>query len=781
MKFSSKKILELLLSLTIFISLAASCTQSDNPEDGKEKETDSLEMESANGIKSSDVEVDSLETESTNGIQSSDNEADYLPDITKPIFPRSNVISKDVDTLNYDQLPSKGHKLAAVSLQGLVNRSKPCIFLPTYAGNGTAWELDYLLEKGYVENVTSYGTDLLKLIEKYKDFISGAVVYDPAKLFTVNTATNIAGIQGRMIVSPDMLDNVKALGITDILDIRDMNFNSVSEAYAWELENCLPLQSKDVLSISYYSAQCDYGRDYLIANSVHTFWITGENDPEYDPELRGMVEDMLSKQKPNIPCIGFWQSWTDTNEGRGVSEYTGVKLAGLRGKFTNVSDWSGNYSFNSGVPVDETKYKQREKAFREYDPDAKYVAFVMMEGGDSPGYMQTAFPNFQWNDPARGKVPMNIGVSMALRYLAPAILEMMYENMTENDYFFTSISGIGYCYPLEGYGSYGAAGVDEEQILSEYFEWTAQQMEDLDIKMMGLYSHPRSPWNYEQDDGILNKYVVVQPQIQAIIADMDRNEGPTVSNSDRFLENETTIHHTLTRGPSTEVGNSYQTLELDQAAADDLASQIRTFGANRQFTTAAFASFNYGPTRLAMIAKQLEDEGYIFVTLDEYDYLFRQAALTNPPSAQLEKTGTAYEADMNSTEGWEITVSTEDGAFTAEDGKYTMAINQITRPIEIDLARNPVFSITVDEMNPPQLFVRLQVPGLAAQPGYDIGYVGFEALGLNGVSTFDINEELRQQGFFDDNEKGVQNCILNIWAFAMEKAVISDIRIDYYE
>jgi len=41
---------------------------------------------------------------------------------TKPIFPRSKPVSKSVDILNYDNLPSKGYKLAAVSLQGLVNR-----------------------------------------------------------------------------------------------------------------------------------------------------------------------------------------------------------------------------------------------------------------------------------------------------------------------------------------------------------------------------------------------------------------------------------------------------------------------------------------------------------------------------------------------------------------------------------------------------------------------------------------------------------------------------------
>ena len=553
---------------------------------------------------------------------------------TRPIFPRSKPVSKQVDTLNFDSLPSKGHRLAAVSLQGLVNRDTPVIFLLSRL---TVWQLDDLRERGYVEEVAPYGSDLLKLIEKHQGVISGAVVYDPDKLFTVNTATNIAGTQGRIIISPDMVAGIQALGIDDIFDIRDMDFGSLSEAYAWELEHCLPLQSEDVLSISYYSGQTDYGRDYLIANAVHTFWVPGEKDPEYDSGIRGMVEDMLSKRKHNIPCLGFWYSVSDEGVERGIGEYYGVEMGGFYGKYTVVSDWSGNYSFNSGVPVNETKYKQRKKAFREYDPEAKYVALIMIESGDSPGYMQHALIHKQWNDPLRGKVPVSIGVTPTLRYLAPIVLEMMYDTMTENEYFFTSISGIGYCYPLRGYGKSGASDADEERINSEYFAWTARQMKDLDMTMMGLYSHTWSPWNHQNDDAILNRYVVVQPQIKTIIADMGRNDGPTVTDSSRFLENDVTIHHTMTRWSTTEnFGDPQRTPHLDQAAADDLAAQIREYGQNRQFTQAMFYSWHYGPTRLAMVQDQLAAEGYTFVTLDEFDDLFRRSSKTDIVSDQSE-------------------------------------------------------------------------------------------------------------------------------------------------
>ena len=146
------------------------------------------------------------------------------------------------------------------------------------------------------------------------------------------------------------------------------------------------------------------------------------------------------------------------------------------------------------------------------------------------------------------------------------------------------------------------------------------------------------------------------------------------------------------------------------------------------------------------------------------------------------KTDTAYKADMTSADGWKLmgkVPAGSEGSFLIEDGKYLLAQDEISRPIEIDLSKKPVFSITVDEVDSPRLFVRLQIPGLPLQPGYETGYIGFEALEYQGVNTFDVNEELEWIGYFDDNVKDIKNCTLSIWAH-LSQAKISDIRIDYY-
>lgn len=151
---------------------------------------------------------------------------------------------------------------------------------------------------------------------------------------------------------------------------------------------------------------------------------------------------------------------------------------------------------------------------------------------------------------------------------------------------------------------------------------------------------------------------------------------------------------------------------------------------------------------------------------------------TAPPP---EITGTAFVADMTSTDAWKMMNKTGGavGSFTSENNIYMLSEDEISIPVEIDLTKNPSFSITVESMDDPTLYVRLQVPGLSAQPGYNTGYIGFEALQYDGVNTFDINDELDLQGYFDSNEKGVVSCTLNIWAY-QTTVTISDIRIEYY-
>ncbi len=306
----------------------------------------------------------------------------------------------------------------------------------------------------------------------------------------------------------------------------------------------------------------------------------------------------------------------------GYPEFKGVKMAGTHGKYTLVNDWVGNYSFHSAINRKQLYYKQnkvREKQFQNYDPQKKYVALIMIESGDSPGYFQSNFNKRQWNDPYRGKVPISYGISPSLRLLMPEITSYFYETATENDFFFCSISGLGYCYPFLGYAD---STNNPDKNLKEYFSKTAHNMQLMDLDMLGIYTYPnkqKGKWT-ERDREMAKEFIVPMNGLKSIISGMHRT-GYKASEANEMIDS-VTVHHTLTFWP---LDNNYKwnNAELDSLAVDFMVKEIKTYGEGGQFIQAMFYSWMYGPRRLYYLKKRLEKEGFEFVTLNEFDYLFR--------------------------------------------------------------------------------------------------------------------------------------------------------------
>jgi len=532
-------------------------------------------------------------------------------------YPSSPKISTTVSTFD---LPARDQsvRLAAVSLQGLVNRTKPSIYLNESA---TRWSMDYYLRRKDVRRVRHYD-DIYQLIADNVAALKGVVVYDPDKPYTINLATNVAGVEERIIAAPSMIPALRKIGLNDIHDLRDHNFASAADAFAWYMKEYFPRQNHSVLACCYYSQYHDAGRDYLIEFRLPVFWLPGKQDDDYDPTLEAQIIKLFEQTPPNIPVTGFWPMGP-----RGYREYDGVMLGGYYGKFTAASSHAGNYSFHSGVKVSDSvfaKQKANSAPLRTYSPDKKYVALIMIESGDAPGYFQYLFMPWQWEDRARGKVPISWAVTPALRYLAPGILRRIYTEATVNDYLFCSISGSGYCYPLIGYGSRTA---DPETCVSDYMQMTVDHMKMLDMQMLGLYTHPRT-WN-EQDDEIVRRLVAPHPEIRSVISDMSRIDPIYNTRPNYFVNDATTIHHTATVWLIDDSIKDPRGAANDKILEDYLVKEIRDHIGDNRFVQAMFLSWHYSPSRLLQVVRTLEKEGYEFVTLRDLDNLYRVSQQKN--------------------------------------------------------------------------------------------------------------------------------------------------------
>lgn len=533
-------------------------------------------------------------------------------------LPQTPSASESVDCFSLCDASAE-ERLSVLSLQGLVNREQGKIY--TY-GDADRWILDLYMDEGYITDTVAYKNNF-DLLAKYKSSFDGAVVYDPGKPYTVILATNIAGVEDLVMVSPDMVATFKEVtGKERIVDIREMGFENQSQAFSWYRENIYPKQNHDVLVLGQgLSPAQDINRDYAVEFRLPSFWLPGPNDDDYEKEYEDLLMDFLDQSPVNIPVLGFWPGYDQNGKRIGYDELPGVRLAGYYGKFTLVSDIVGNYSYHSGVRPERPEYEQvkpRQKEYGKYDPTKKYVALIMNESGDAPCYFmyQGFFPR-QWNDPERGKVAISYGISPSLRFLMPGILSNVYRTQTENDYFFCSISGAGYCYPFMGYGSETA---DYETAMTDYFALTAQNMKIMDLDMLGLYTHPDIGWT-DDDRELAEKYILPMDGLRSVISGMHRTEY-TAGNAHE-LYGDVSVHHTVTFW-STE-NFVWDDRSLDEVAVDHLEKEIKTYGADGDFIQAMFYSWHYGPRRLNMLRERLESEGYEFVTLDEFDRLWRDS------------------------------------------------------------------------------------------------------------------------------------------------------------
>lgn len=544
-------------------------------------------------------------------------------------------VSKPVGRLLYlcpipngDTPQAKGLRLALLSLQGLVNRQKPCIFLSS--GASSDFLLKYYGQKGYFKTTKKF-TDPWKIIEHFKNIPKGLVIFDPAdeRQYTINIATDIAGVEGLLITSPDHIAKFASLGLKVKVDLRHVpEMASACSAYQWVYKNYWSRQRHDVLANIYYNYQYDFNRDYLVEFKIPAIWFPGKGDRDDTPALEDHFKMLFATTPVNIPVIGFWPGKDNSsakNVKVGLDEYAGVRLAGLYGKFTLVSDWVGNYSYHSGIPADPAAFKQkkvRQKKFRKYDPEKKYVALTMIESGDSPGYYQYGFPQFQWNDKDRGDVAYNFSIAPLLRYLMPGLVEYLYTTASKNDYFFSSISGAGYMYPFEGYG---AKTANVSETLSNYYKMTWHEMQKMDLDMLGLYTHPFADWN-TNDYRIADQLIIPGMKgLTSIIADMGRLKGTNAANANSMLSRQVSVHHCLSRWDTSGKIKLANAEAGDDEAVRWLTHEILNNSSKGNFLQMMAYSWHYGPRRIKKVAALLKSKGFVFVTLNEFEYLYRQA------------------------------------------------------------------------------------------------------------------------------------------------------------
>ncbi len=342
------------------------------------------------------------------------------------VFPRSGQ-PRHLWVLSAYEAPLE-MKLMLASLQGLVNRSLPRVYL-LYSNlefNPT-WDHE---EKWLSYMHTHYGVTWevvespWRLLEMCRDEIKGAVVYDPELPGSINVATALSGLHGALVVHPDLVAAVRSYGIPVIADVRG-RWNGNVDMYRWAFENLWPHMNHKVLA--FIQSTLPVMRDYLIANNIFCV------DLNYHiPEERALLERILAETPRNIPILGW-----------AIDELIGVATFSNYGKFHVASDHVPNLSVHSGLPAKEYRqYRIPEQVDLE---NIIYVSFGYTDG-DSLSFTNR-WARYCWDDPARGSIPLAWQLAPALLDVAPDVLDYYYSSASPNDLFVSPVSGIGYMYP----------------------------------------------------------------------------------------------------------------------------------------------------------------------------------------------------------------------------------------------------------------------------------------------------------------------------------------------
>ena len=328
-----------------------------------------------------------------------------------------------VDWVAVQQNASSAEMYLFASLKGIVNRTKPRIF--SYEGDAFA-EGPYTWLQSLGLSWTEQA-DKWSLITRYRNELSGLIVYDPAQIHTVNLATVMAKSRKALIASPLLLSRLTAApyNLPVLVDLRGQ-YTSKLQVYQTIFNTYWPNIDHRLLIGLNPDAHKAALREYATALGAAVVWL----DPKVAAEST-LLNNFLSSMPPGSNYMGWWPE-----------EQPGVQRTSEYGITTIASDWCSNLTMHSGTSRTVTLKPVPPKPALQ---NKLYVAFILSDG-DNLQYIEHLMRKL-WNNPDRGAVPMGWTLSPAMLDAMPGALNYFWQTATDNDNLISGPSGYGYTYP----------------------------------------------------------------------------------------------------------------------------------------------------------------------------------------------------------------------------------------------------------------------------------------------------------------------------------------------
>ena len=380
-------------------------------------------------------------------------------------------VEVDVVDLRGEDLKTR---LLVLSLQGIVNREKPQLYVlwESRRVEPTASErwLEYYKEKGWIKEYKIISIE--EALEKYKRYLKGVVIYDPELPATINLAVSLAGIYDLVVAHPDFTPMLAEHGLEVKYDLRG-KFRDRIEAHKWQLENVYPYCNKSLINLFPTVEGVMIYRvsiiDYVIANRACSIGLNVKRD-------EALIGEYYEKMDKFAIALGYPED--------AVLERPWVELTSKYGLLNVLATaLSPNFSFHSKIPA-KRKYEQDHKFEIMLDPDKIYVAFAVSDLGLNS--MQDFYYEM-WLSEARGEVPIGWWLDPMVVEFCPGIVQYYYETKTPNDYFYSAHVG-------------GRVRASDFPYLDDYLRRGQKYLDRCSLKIVAFSNHHR------KDDRVFKLY-----------------------------------------------------------------------------------------------------------------------------------------------------------------------------------------------------------------------------------------------------------------------------------
>ena len=208
-----------------------------------------------------------------------------------------------------------------------------------------------------------------------------------------------------------------------------------------------------------------YNTDYWVSQRAVIFDLLpwGDCKPQDDPSQElgtdlntwnDILEVSYNLRRGEFGLVGgfvpWWLKYTSHTGGKHPPVATEWEFVSLLTSYNMGNDGDAafgiaNASFFQHLPgVSSAQVEFKSAAQIKYDEKKTYVAFLMLDYDGSAWFNQ--MPPAIYNDPNRGKLPLNWCSNPVLNERVPHVLKYLHENKTDNDFFGFSDDGASYIF-----------------------------------------------------------------------------------------------------------------------------------------------------------------------------------------------------------------------------------------------------------------------------------------------------------------------------------------------